>query len=63
MQHALFSDTPKQHYTVVPEQRQAEITIREAIEELVRYNEGHRFSFDRDRLVDMLDEALAESVH
>lgn len=60
VQHALFSATPKQHYMVVPEQRQAEITIRKAIEELVRYNEGHQFSYDRDRLVEMLDDALAE---
>lgn len=59
--HALFSDRPKEHYMVVPQQRQAEITIRKAIEELVRYNEGHRFSYARDELVEMLDEALAGS--
>ena len=59
VEHALFSETPKAHYMVVPQQRQAEITIRKAIEELVRYNEDHRFSYSRDELVQMLDEALA----
>ena len=59
--HALFADHPKEHYMVVPEQDQAEITIRKAIEELVRYNEGHLFSYDRDELISMLDDALADS--
>ena len=36
---------------VVPEQFQAEITIRKAIEELVRYNEGHEFSYSKEELV------------
>jgi len=53
--HALFSDTPKDHYLVVPYERQAEITIRKVIEELVRYNEDQAFSYDRDTLVRMLD--------
>ncbi len=61
--HALFDARPKEHYMVVPQQRQAEITIRKVIEELVRYNEGHQFSYTRDELVGMLDEALAESTH
>jgi NAD(P)-dependent dehydrogenase (short-subunit alcohol dehydrogenase family) len=56
---ALFSDTPKDHYMVVPYERQAEITIRKIIEELVRYNEDQKYTFDRDTLVRMLDEELA----
>lgn len=59
VEHALFSDTPKDHYMVVPYERQAEITIAKVIEELVRYNEDHDYSFDRDELVRMLDEELA----
>ena len=58
VEHALFSDTPKAHYMVVPYARQAEITIRKVIEELVRYNEDHDYSFGRDELVQMLDEEL-----
>lgn len=58
VEHALFNDAPKAHYMVVPYERQAEITIRKVIEELVRYNEDHEYSFDRDELVQMLDEEL-----
>jgi len=57
--HALFDDNPKDHYLVVPEQRQAEVTIRKAIEELARLNEDHEFSYSRDELVQLLDEQLA----
>ena len=59
--HALFDGTPKEHYLVVPEQRQAGWTIRKAIEELVSLNEGHEFSYSRDELVQMLDEELSPS--
>ena len=59
--HALFDDNPKEHYLVVPEQRQAGWTISKAIEELVSLNEGHEFSYSRDELVEMLDEELAPS--
>lgn len=58
VQDALTSDNPKQHYMVVPLADQAEITIRKAIEELVRYNEGHAFSYSREELIDMLDDEL-----
>ena len=57
--HALFNDHPKMRYMVVPNQRQAEITIRKQIEELVQLNQDHAHSYDRDQLVAMLDEALA----
>jgi NAD(P)-dependent dehydrogenase (short-subunit alcohol dehydrogenase family) len=59
--HALFDDSPKEHYLVVPEQRQAGWTIGKAIEELVHLNEGHEFSYSRDELVQMLDEQLSPS--
>jgi NAD(P)-dependent dehydrogenase (short-subunit alcohol dehydrogenase family) len=57
--HALFDANPKMRYMVVPAARQAEVTIRKAIEELVQLNQGHKFSYDREALVRMLDEALA----
>ncbi len=56
---ALFEEKPKRRYMTVPEQREAEITIRKQIEQLVQLNEGHPYSYDRDALVKMLDEALA----
>ena len=58
-EHALFADSPRRRYMVVPDQFEAEITIRKAIEELVQLNEGHEYSYDRDQLVEMLDQALA----
>ena len=59
--HALFDENPKRRYMVVPNQREAEITIRKAIEELVQLNEGHTYTYDRASLIAMLDEALAAS--
>ena len=59
--HALFDEDPKHRYMVVPNQREAEITIKKAIEELVQLNEGHEYSYDREALIAMLDEALTAS--
>lgn len=56
--HALFDDQPKEHYLVVPEQRQAMWTIYKAIEELLVLNEDQSFSYTRDELVEMLDKEL-----
>ena len=56
--HALTSDEPKRRYMVVPNAEEAELTIRKAIEELVQLNDWQAYSFDRDELVKMIDEAL-----
>lgn len=58
---ALSSANPKMRYLVVPVASQAAVTIRSVIEELVQLNEGQKFSYDRDALVKMLDDALARS--
>jgi short-subunit dehydrogenase len=58
--HALFSAEPQRRYLVVPEARYAEITIRKVLEELVQLNQWGPYSYSRDELVKMLDEALAE---
>ena len=57
--HAMRSPAPQARYMVVPAARQAEVTIRKAIEEMVQLNQAHQFSYDRDALVKMLDETLA----
>jgi hypothetical protein len=44
---------------ITPNQREAEVTIRKAIEVLVQLNEGQQYTYDRDALVEMLDESLA----
>lgn len=56
--HFLFDDHPKKRYLVVPEAREAEITIRRMLTETVQMNEDQPFSYTRDELVKMLDEAL-----
>jgi NAD(P)-dependent dehydrogenase (short-subunit alcohol dehydrogenase family) len=55
---ALFEPAPKRRYMVVPDQHEAEITIKKAIQELVQLNEGQAYTYDRESLVKMLDEAL-----
>jgi hypothetical protein len=57
--HALFDPNPKRRYMVVPNEEQAEITIKKAIEELAQLNERQQYSYDRDALIAMLDEAMA----
>jgi NAD(P)-dependent dehydrogenase (short-subunit alcohol dehydrogenase family) len=58
---ALFEPAPKRRYMVTPDQNEAERTIRKQLEQLVQLNEDQPYSYDRDALVKMLDEALAKS--
>ena len=55
---ALTEPSPQRRYMVVPNAEEAEVTIRKAIEELVQLNEGQPYTYKRDSLVAMLDEAL-----
>jgi NAD(P)-dependent dehydrogenase (short-subunit alcohol dehydrogenase family) len=57
--HALFDDNPKMRYMVVPNERQAEITIKKAMAEMVQLNQDQPYTYDRDALIAMLDELLA----
>lgn len=56
---ALFGDNPKRRYMVVPNEQEAGVTIRKQIAQLVELNEGHPYTYDREALVKMLDEAMA----
>ncbi len=57
-EHALFDANPKRRYLVVPNQEEAGWTINKQIEELAQLNQGHKYSYTRDQLVEMLDAAL-----
>ena len=57
--HALSSDVAKEHYLVVPDQFQAEITIRKSFEELLNLNQGHDSSYSRAELIELMDDELA----
>jgi NAD(P)-dependent dehydrogenase (short-subunit alcohol dehydrogenase family) len=57
--HALFDDTPLLRYVVVPNEGEQERTIETKLNELVQLNTWGPYSYSRDELVEMLDEALA----
>jgi NAD(P)-dependent dehydrogenase (short-subunit alcohol dehydrogenase family) len=59
--HAMFDENPKRRYMVVPNERQADITVRKAMEEMVQLNQGQKYTYSRDELVKMLDEAMAKN--
>ena len=59
VESALVEPKPKLRYMVVPNQEQAEITIKAQFEQLVQLNEGQRYTYDRATLIKMLDAALA----
>jgi NAD(P)-dependent dehydrogenase (short-subunit alcohol dehydrogenase family) len=58
VEESLFEPTPKRRYMVVPNEHQARLTIAAQIERLVEINERQQYTYDRDALVKMLDEAL-----
>jgi len=57
----LSSEAPRRRYMVVPNQAEADMTIRQAMRELAQLNTGHAYSYSRDDLIAMLDGALAEA--
>lgn len=57
--HVMSSDAPKKRYMVTPNEEQAHITIRAALQRLLELNEGQQYSYDRDELIALMDELLA----
>lgn len=58
---AFTSDNPRMRYLVVPAANQAALTFRKLMDDIVQLNEGQKFSYDRDALVKMLDDAIARA--
>ncbi len=58
---ALSEPKPQRRYMIVPNEREAQFTIRQAVRELVQLNEGQAYTYDREALALMLDEALAKA--
>ena len=58
---AFSNVNPKMRYLVVPTQNQAAVVIRRQLEQLVQMNTDQKFSYDRDALVKMLDDAIARA--
>ena len=59
IQHALFDDSPKEHYLVVSNPFEAMITIGKAMEELLHLNHNQEYSYTREQLIALMDEELA----
>lgn len=57
--HALFDPAPKPNYLVVPNQQEAEWTIRKIIEEMAELNADQPYSYTDDELIQMLKDATA----
>jgi NAD(P)-dependent dehydrogenase (short-subunit alcohol dehydrogenase family) len=57
--HALFADAPKRRYLVTPNQEEAEITIKGALTRIAQLNADQPYSYSREEMVAMLEEALA----
>jgi NAD(P)-dependent dehydrogenase (short-subunit alcohol dehydrogenase family) len=55
---ALTDAVPRRRYLVVPNQREAELTLRAAFTRLVQTNRDQPFAYDRDGLIRLLDDAL-----
>lgn len=60
---ALTEAAPRRRYMIVPNQQEAEVTIRKAIEEVVQLNEGQPYAYDRAALIEMFDASLAKARH
>ncbi len=56
--HALFDDKPLRRYVVVPNAQEHEATIRTKFNELVQLNRWGPYSYNRDQLVELLDDVL-----
>jgi len=59
--HALFAEQPKRRYMVVPNKEEAGWTINGAIRRMVQQNEQQAYTFSRDELIQMLDQAMGAS--
>ncbi len=59
VEHALFSDSPKEHYLVTGNSRETRFTIGKAIEEVAHLNLDHEHSLSLDDLVYILENELA----
>jgi NAD(P)-dependent dehydrogenase (short-subunit alcohol dehydrogenase family) len=58
--HALFDENPLRRYVVVPSEDEQARTIETKVMELVQLNQWGPYSFSRDQLIEMLNQALAE---
>ena len=56
----LTAEDPKRRYMVTPNERQAHSTVKTALRRIVQLNHDQPYAYDRDGLIAVLDELLAE---
>ena len=56
----MSTDNPRRRYMVTPNEDQAHFTIRAAMQRLLELNQDQPYAYDRDGLVALIDELLAE---
>lgn len=56
---ALADEKPQRRYMVVPNQREADLTLKAAMARVVQLNANQPYAHDREGLIKLLDEALA----
>ena len=61
--HALFDAIPLKRYVVTPNKNEHAFTISQKINQLVELNQWGEYSYSRDELVKLLDDALADKHH
>jgi len=60
VRHALFDATARRRYMVVSNEGEASFTISQQLRRLAQTNESQAFRYDRTKLIEMLDAAVAE---
>jgi len=56
--HAMGAENPKRHYLVVPNEGEAEMTIRAALYRVVELNRDQPYTYTREELIELLDETM-----
>lgn len=59
VEHALFDANPQQRYMVVGDAARADRTMRAILRRMLELNENQAFTYDREGLIKLLDEELA----
>ncbi|MDX2417244.1 MAG: SDR family oxidoreductase [Xanthomonadales bacterium] len=59
VEHALFDANPQQRYMVVGDAARADRTMRALLHRMLELNENQAFTYDREGLIKLLDEELA----
>jgi NAD(P)-dependent dehydrogenase (short-subunit alcohol dehydrogenase family) len=60
VRHALFDTKARRRYMVVSNEGEANFTISQELRRLAQTNESQAFRYDRTKLIEMLDAAIAE---